>query len=163
MVLSVIVAAAENDVIGKDNSLIWHLSADLKRFKALTTGHTVIMGRRTFESIGKALPNRRNIVVSRRVGYSALGAEVAGSVEEALEKARTEEEVFLIGGAMLYRTLWEKAGRLYLTRVHTTVAGDATIPAVDPAYWWEVRRENFPADEKNEYAYSFIDYERRQG
>lgn len=163
MVLSVIVAAAENDVIGKDNSLIWHLPADLKRFKALTTGHTVIMGRRTFESIGKALPNRRNIVVSRRAGYSVSGAEVAGSVEEALEKARTEEEIFLIGGAMLYRTLWEKAGRLYLTRVHTTVAGDATIPAVDPADWREVRRENFPADEKNEYAYSFIDYERRRG
>lgn len=162
MILSIIVAAAENDVIGKDNGLIWHLSSDLKRFKALTTGHTVIMGRRTFESVGKALPNRRNIVVSRRPGYRAEGAEVVASAEEALKKAGDEEEVFLIGGAMLYRTLWEQAGRLYLTRVHTEVAGDVVIPAVDTAYWQEIKREDFPADEKNEYPYSFIDYVRRQ-
>lgn len=101
MILSIIVAAAENNVIGRDNGLIWHLSADLKRFKALTTGHSIVMGRKTFESIGKALPNRRNIVVSRNAAFRAEGVEMAGSIGEALEKVKEEDEVFVIGGATL--------------------------------------------------------------
>lgn len=160
MILSIIVAAAENNVIGRDNGLIWRLSADLKRFKALTTGHTIIMGRKTFESIGKALPNRRNIVVSRNADYRAEGIELAGSIQEALEKIKEEEEVFVIGGATLYHALWEQADRLYLTRVYTKAVGDVDIPAVDSVQWNKLSQEDFGADEKNEFAYSFIDYER---
>lgn len=158
MILSIIVAAAENNVIGKDNGLIWHLSADLKRFKALTTGHTVVMGRKTFESIGKALPKRRNIVISRNYTFQAPGCEVVPSIDEALEKVKEEEEVFLIGGATVYQALWEKADRLYLTRVHTEPVGDVCIPAIVPEKWKLLKQVDFEADERNEYAYSFLDY-----
>lgn len=158
MILSIIVAAAENNVIGKDNGLIWHLSADLKRFKALTTGHTVVMGRKTFESIGKALPNRRNIVISRNHTFRAAGCEVVASIDEALEKVKEEEEVFLIGGVTVYQALWKKADRLYLTRVHTEPVGDVCIPAIAPEKWKLMKQIDFEADERNEYAYSFLDY-----
>ena len=104
MVLSIIVAAAENNVIGRDNGLIWRLSADLKRFKALTTGHTILMGRKTFESIGRALPNRRNIVISRNLEFEAAGCEVAHSVEEALELTKNEDEVFVTGAGRFTRS-----------------------------------------------------------
>ena len=160
MILSIIVAAAENNVIGRDNGLIWHLSADLKRFKALTTGHSIVVGRKTFESIGKALPNRRNIVVSRNAAFRAEGVEMAGSIGEALEKVKEEDEVFVIGGATLYHALWARADRLYLTRVHTEAVGDVDIPAIDPGQWHILSQENFEADEKNEFAYSFINYSR---
>lgn len=162
MVLSIIVAASENNVIGRENGLIWHLSADLKHFKKLTTGHTVLMGRKTFESIGKALPNRRNIVISRNPSFSAEGCERAGNIEEALVKAGGGEEVFVIGGGTLYRALWERADRLYLTRVHTQVEGDTSIPAVNPEEWQEINREDFEADDKNEFSYSFLQYERKK-
>lgn len=160
MILSIIVAASENNVIGRDNSLIWHLSADLKRFKALTTGNTVVMGRKTFESIGKALPNRRNIVISRNPEFVAEGCEVVRSVESALEIAQDDPQVFVIGGGSIYRKLWDRANRLYLTQVHTDVEGDTFIPAVDVAVWREIKREFHWADEKNEFNYSFIDYQR---
>ena len=140
MILSIIVAAAENNVIGRDNGLIWHLSADLKRFKAL--------------------PNRRNIVVSRNAAFRAEGVEMAGSIGEALEKVKEEDEVFVIGGATLYHALWDRADRLYLTRVHTEAVGDVDIPAIDPGQWHILSQENFEADEKNEFAYSFINYSR---
>ena len=140
MVLSIIVAAAENNVIGRDNGLVWRLSADLKRFKALTTGHTILMGRKTYESVGKALPNRRNIVISRNPDYKAEGCEVVRSVEEALELTKGE--------------------RLYLTVVHQECEGDTLIPSVDPNQWKEVFREAHEADEKNEFDYTFINYER---
>ena len=160
MTLSIIVAASENDVIGRDNSLIWHLSADLKRFKALTTGHTLLMGRKTFQSIGKALPHRRNIVVSRNSAFTAEGCEIASSIPQALAMASTDEQVFIIGGGSLYQELWDQADCLYLTRVHTHVTGDTHIPPIQPVLWEEIGREDFPADEKNEFAYSFIDYKR---
>lgn len=160
--LSIIVAASENHIIGRDNQLIWHLSADLKRFKTLTTGHTLIMGRKTFESIGKALPNRRNIVISGNPLFRAEGCTVAGSIEEALTAAGAEEEVFIIGGASLYREFWDRADRLYLTLVHTVTEGDVCIPAVDARQWQEISREDFKADEKNEFDYSFINYRRIQ-
>ncbi len=160
MVLSIIVAAAENDVIGRDNVLIWRLSADLKRFKSLTTGHTVLMGRRTFESMGRPLPNRRNMVLSGDPSFAPAGCEVVGSVEEALEKAAGDEQVFVIGGGQVYRTFWERADRLYLTVVHTKAEGDTVIPPVDPRRWREVKREDFRADEKNEFDYSYVDYVR---
>lgn len=159
MAISLIVAAAENNAIGKDNALLWHLSADLKRFKALTSGHPVIMGRKTFESIGKPLPNRRNIVISRSL--SALdGCEVAASVEEALALVNDGEEAFIIGGGSVYRALWQKAARLYLTAVKTRLEGDTFIPEIRPEEWKEISREDFSADEKNEFGYSFIDYVR---
>lgn len=159
MAISLIVAAAENNAIGKDNALLWHLSADLKRFKALTSGHPVIMGRKTFESIGKPLPNRRNIVISRSL--SALdGCEVVASVEEALALVNDGEEAFIIGGGSVYRTLWQKAARLYLTAVKTRLEGDTFIPEIRPEEWKEISREDFSADEKNEFGYSFIDYVR---
>lgn len=160
MVLSIIVAAAENGVIGRDNGLIWHLPADLKHFKTITTGHTILMGRRTFESIGKALPNRRNIVITRNPDYRAEGCELAGSVDEALKMTEGEEEVFITGGGPIYKETWNRADRLYLTVVHTEVEGDTKIPAVSPECWKEVSRESHKADDKNEFDYTFVNYVR---
>lgn len=160
MVLSIIVAAAENNVIGRDNGLVWRLSGDLKHFKALTTGHTILMGRKTYESVGRALPNRRNIVISRNTDYKAEGCEVVRSIEEALELTKHEDEVFITGGGTIYKELWDRADRLYLTIVHQDCVGDTVIPAVDPSKWKEVSREEHKADEKNECDYTFINYER---
>lgn len=160
MILSIIVAAAENLVIGRDNALIWHLSADLKYFKQLTTGHTIIMGRKTFESIGKALPNRRNIVITRNCDFQAEGCEKAASIEEALDMVCQEEEVFIIGGGSIYKEVWDRADRLYLTLVHTLAEGDTFIPSIQYDEWKLLHRSDFKADEKNEFDYSFVDYER---
>lgn len=162
MQLSIIVAAADNLVIGNNNSLIWHLPADLKHFKALTSGHTVVMGRKTFESIGKALPHRRNIVISRCTSFRAEGCEVVASIEEALQWTEQEEEVFIIGGGRIYREFWERADRLYLTWVHTAVEGDTFIPPIDKRVWKEVSRQDCLADEKNEFDYSFVEYHRQK-
>ncbi|MCX4291087.1 MAG: dihydrofolate reductase [Odoribacter sp.] len=161
MQLSIIVAAAENHVIGKDNALIWHLPADLKHFKALTTGHAVVMGRKTFESIGKSLPHRRNIVISRNPSFKAEGGKVAASIEQALDWVAGEDEVFVIGGGRIYNELWSRADRLYLTRVHTEMEGDTFIPVVDEREWKLVSREDFKADEKNEFDYSFLEFCRK--
>lgn len=157
MILSIIVAVSENGVIGRDNALIWRLSNDLKRFKALTTGHSVIMGRKTYESMGKPLPNRRNIVISRDLAYRIEGAECAASIEQALDLVAVENEVFIIGGGMIYKEMWGKAQRLYLTVVHTEVEGDTFLPEVGPD-WKEISRESHQSDEKNEYPFTFIDY-----
>lgn len=160
MILSIIVAAAENNVIGRDNTLIWHLSADLKHFKQLTTGHTVVMGRNTFDSIGKALPQRRNIILTRNAAFSAEGCEIAGNMDEVMEMVKNEDEVFIIGGGAVYRECWERADKLYLTRVHTQAEGDTLIPAVDNNRWELVSKQDFSADEKNEFDYSFMEYRR---
>lgn len=161
MILSIIVAAAENNVIGNNNALIWHISADLKRFKHLTTGHTVVMGRKTFESIGRALPNRRNIVISRNPDLQMEGCEMTRSLEQALELVKNEDEVFIIGGGSIYREAWNRANRLYLTLVHTVTEGDTYIPSVDVTQWEEIRRQDFSASENDDFDYSFIDYQRR--
>jgi dihydrofolate reductase len=158
--ISIIVAAAENGVIGKDNRLPWRLPADLKRFKALTTGHAVLMGRATLDSIGRPLPRRRNIVLSRDPACRPPGCEVARGVGEALALLSPGEACFVIGGESLYRAFWHRADRLYLTLVHAPVEGDARVPLVDPAEWREVARERFPAGDGNDHDYSFIDYER---
>ncbi len=160
MTLSIIVAAAENGVIGHNNNLIWHLSSDLKHFKNITTGHTVIMGRKTFESMGKALPNRRNIVITANKAYTAPGCEIVPDIESALQLAAQEEEAFIIGGGTIYRAIWEKADKLYLTRVHTAPTGDISIPEVKASEWQEISREAHPADEKNEYDYTSLEYRR---
>lgn len=162
MILSLIVAAAENDTIGKDNRLIWHLPADLKHFKSITTGHTVIMGRRTFESIGKALPNRRNIVVTHNPEFHHEGVESAPNTDDALRMVEEDGEVFVIGGATLYRALWHRADRLYMTRVHTSTDGDVRIPPIDSSEWEEMGRTEREADAQNEFACSFIEYHRVQ-
>jgi dihydrofolate reductase len=161
MQLSIIVAVAENGVIGRDGGLPWHLGDDLRRFKRLTMGHTLIMGRRTWESIGRPLPGRRIVVVTRQAGYQAEGVETAGSIDAALESARRagDEEAFVVGGAEIYAQTLPLATRLYLTRVRAIVDGDALFPDVDWGSWRGVSREHHDADAKNDFAYSFEVYE----
>jgi dihydrofolate reductase len=160
MIISLVVAVSSNNVIGKNNQLIWHLPADLKHFKQITTGHTVFMGRKTFDSIRKPLPNRKNVVISRSV-TEIDGCEVAPSLEEALKLA-SEEEVFIIGGAEIYRQALTIADRIYLTRIHHDFEGDTFFPEIDSQLWQETEREDFLPDEKNKFAYSFITYHRRK-
>ncbi len=156
---SIIVAAAENGAIGNRGTMPWHLPVDLKYFKSVTVGHDVIMGRKTFESIGRPLPGRRNLVISRQAGLRIDGCEVFPSLDAALAVA--DDGALVIGGAQVYREAWGKASKIYLTRVHVTVADyDASIPAIDPREWNLV--ESFPvaADEKNCYDLTFEVYKR---
>jgi dihydrofolate reductase len=144
MRVSLIAAVADNGVIGREGRLPWHISEDLRRFKRLTTGHTVIMGRRTWESLApgvRPLPNRRNIVLSRRQDLPAAGALVCGSLEDALVQCRGEDEVFIIGGGEVYRQAIARADRLYLTLVHEQVDGDAHFPGFDRQSFREISRE----------------------
>jgi dihydrofolate reductase len=161
MIVSIIVAAAENNVIGGQNQLLWRLPDDLKRFKSITTGHTVIMGRKTYDSIGGALSNRRNIIVSRNAALKVDGCEVANSLEDALQLAAGEKEVFVIGGGQIYKQAWNKAGKLYLTRVHTEKEGDTFIPEIRAGEWMEESCEWHPSDGKHPYTYSFIVYKKK--
>lgn len=161
--LAFVVATAENGVIGRDNKLIWHLPADLKHFKQLTQGHPVVMGRRTYESIGRPLPNRTNIVVTRQADWQAAGCEVAHSVPEALERARQlDEDIFVIGGAEIYRQALPAADVVYLTEVHHTFEGDVTFPELSRTEWREESRERHEADDKHAYAFSFVTHRRRR-
>lgn len=165
MRLSIIVAVATNGVIGRDNKLPWHLSTDLKRFKALTSGHTVIMGRKTFDEIGrKPLPNRTNIIVSRSVAPAIVPADVlfTSSVDEALARIpQADEEAFIIGGAEIIRQTITLAERMYVTQVHADVAGDTFMPEFDDVNEWRLTdREDFEADAKNDYPFSFLIYDR---
>lgn len=162
--LSIIVAIARNRGIGFENKLLYWLPNDLKRFKALTTGHTIIMGRKTFESLPKgALPNRRNIVLSRQEGTSFAGAECFPSLETALAHCQDEEEVFIIGGASLYKEAMPTADRLYVTWIDdASKEADAFFPEIKEEEWKETGREAHPTDEKHLYPYSFIDYDRRK-
>jgi dihydrofolate reductase len=159
--ISIIVAIAENRAIGKDNRLLWHLSDDLKRFKKLTTGHTLILGRNTFLSLpGGALPNRRHIVISDVPGESFEGCEMARSIEEAVKLAGTEDECFVIGGGMIYRQFLPLAGKLYLTRVHQSFEADTFFPEIDFSKWKAVYSEKVDAGERNEYAHTYTEYVR---
>ena len=146
MTVSIIVAAATNNVIGVNGELPWHLSADLKRFKAITMGKPIVMGRLTHESIGKALPGRLNIVISRQPGYRAAGCEVVDSPDAALAVANDAEEIMVIGGGRIYAEMLPLADRIYLTRVHANPDGDAFFPDLDPAEWRITEREDFAAD-----------------
>jgi dihydrofolate reductase len=165
MRISIIVAAAENGIIGRGGGLPWRLSDDLRRFKRLTMGHTIIMGRRTWESIGGALPGRRTIVVSRnpKLQIDVADVEVAASLEKALEFANAsgEDEAFIVGGAELYRESLSRADRIYLTRVCAAVDGDTSFPSVVWNEWQLVESEEHEPTEKNEYAYLFETYDRR--
>lgn len=155
MIVSVVVAIAENNAIGKDNQLLWHLPADLKHFKQITTGHTIIMGRKTYDSIGKPLPNRRNIVITRAADLQIPGAEVVNDVDQALELCAGEDEVFIIGGAELYKSTLSRIHRIYLTRVHQSYEADAFFPEIDFDTWEETNIEQHLPDEKNRVAYTF--------
>ena len=162
LIISAVVAMAENRVIGKNNQLPWHLPADLKHFKNITTGHPILMGRKTYESIGKPLPNRTNIVITRDQSYKAPGCEVVSSLEEAIALAATHQsqEIFIIGGAEVYRQLLPRIQRIYLTVVHHTFEGDVYFPELKMNEWHEVEHESHQPDEKNAYTYSFLKLER---
>jgi len=159
MSLSIIVAMSENRVIGANNQLPWHLPEDLKYFKRITMGHPIIMGRKTFESIGRPLPGRANIVVTRQPDWSVPGVIVAANIEDALRQAVREDadqEVFIIGGGELFRQTLNKVSRLYLTQVHAHVDGDAFFPDFQREQWREVERVDYDSDQKNPHDYSFI-------
>jgi dihydrofolate reductase len=167
--IAIIVAVARNGVIGRDNALPWRLPGDLKHFKAVTLGKPVVMGRKTFESIGKPLPGRSNIVISRRADFSAAGATMARDIEAALTLADAvarrdgADEIMVIGGAEIYRQVLPRCQRLYLTRVHAEVEGDAHFPAVDATQWECVSSEDFPAAGAAAPAYTLQLYRRRAG
>ena len=159
-VMALVVAMAENGVIGNANRLPWHLPADLKHFKALTMGKPMLMGRKTFDSIGKALPGRRNLVMTRGKPVEAPGVETVPSVEAALAATREATELMVIGGAEIFRLCLPRAERIYLTRIHAPLAGDTRFPNVDWNEWHAVQRTPCPADEKNAYAMTFLVLER---
>lgn len=159
--ITIIVAKSENNVIGNNNELIWHLPDDLKRFKQLTTGHPIIMGRKTFESIGRPLPNRTNIVITRNQDWNPDGIVAVNSLEEAIEKGKyIDKDIFIIGGGNIYEQALWMTDALEVTEVHHPFEGDAFFPEINLEEWKEVARERFPADEKHAYKYSFVRYER---
>lgn len=160
MTISLIVAVDENNGIGKNNQLPWHLPADLKHFKNLTTGHPIIMGRKTFESIGKALPNRHNIVISRQSDYFAEGTSVVSSLNEAFALCEDSDEAFVIGGAEIFGHALPLANVLYLTIIHHQFEADTFFPKISTLSWVEAESTTHEPDEKNLYAYTFIKYVR---
>ena len=158
--ITIIVAASENDVIGNNNKLIWHLSKDLIRFKNLTKGHHVIMGRKTFESMPKALPNRTNVVITRNKNYTAENITVVDSLENALKVCKDDPQPFIIGGGEIYRIGLTYAKRIELTRVYHNFEGDTTFPQIDKNFWKEVKNINMFDIENHNYNFSFITYDK---
>ena len=157
--LSIIVAAAKNGVIGDKNALLWHISEDMRFFRRTTSGHPVIMGRKTYESLGRPLPNRQNVVISRTI-QEIEGCTVVGSLEQAIALFPAEEEVFIIGGAQIYALALEVADRFYLTRVEHDYEGDTSFPAWDESQWRLLSREEYESGEKYPYPFAFELYER---
>ena len=161
MIVSIIAALSANNVIGRNNGLPWHVSADLKRFKTLTLGHHLLIGRKTFESLDQPLPGRNIVVITRDRNFAADGVLTAPSVERAIELARLDSEVFIGGGAQIFEQTIHRADRMYLTRIHAEIEGDAFFPEFDDVTEWIlVDVEHHEADEKNDYPYSFLTYER---
>lgn len=161
-ILSMIVAHANNRIIGKDNDMPWHLPADLAYFKKTTLGKPVVMGRKTYESIGRPLPGRQNIVISRDVSYCAEGVDVVSSVDEALLKAGKVDEIMVIGGGAIYHHCLPAAQRLYITHIDATIDGDTQFPAYDTEQDWQlISNEKLLADEKNSYDLNFCVYQRK--
>jgi len=158
--ITIIAAVAENNALGKDNQLIWHLPSDLKRFKKVTSNHHVIMGRKTYESLGKPLPNRTNIIISRNTNFKAAGCVVVNSLQAAIDAAKEDENPFILGGAEIYHQAIQFADRLDLTFVHHTFEADAFFPEIVTTVWKETSREDFKADEKNIYDFSFVTFDR---
>ena len=151
-----------NGVIGAGGALPWRLPADLRYFRSVTMGKPILMGRRTHASIGRPLPGRENVVLSRDREYTAPGCTVMHSVDEVLGRFADVEEIMVTGGADLYAEMLPRADRIYLTRVHAEVAGDTHFPQFDPEHWHEIERQDFPADHENEFPYSFSVLERRR-
>ena len=158
--LSIIVAVAENNVIGKDNKLIWHLPEDLKRFKSLTTGHTIIMGRKTFESLGRILPNRKHVILCNdmELNIDNENVEVLENISMLKKYIDSEEENFVIGGATIYKLLMPYANKLYLTLIHEKFEGDVYFPEINETEWKIIEREKGLKDEKNPYDYEYITF-----
>jgi len=161
MRLSIVVAMDENRLIGKGNGLPWHLPADLAYFKKITTDNSILMGRNTYDSIGKPLPNRRNIVITRNSEISIKGCEVVNSIEKALSITKDEEEVMIIGGANLFEQLLPDVSRLYITHIEGEFKGETYFPHYDENDWLEVSCETHQPDEKNKYAYQFVILKRK--
>ncbi len=157
---TIIAAIAANNALGKDNDLIWHLPADLIRFRKITTGHHIIMGRNTFESIGKPLPNRTTVIITRNREYKAPGCIVVHSLQHALDIAKNDPQPFIIGGAQIYEEAIHCADQLDITEVHAEFEADVFFPKIDRNTWRETKRETFLSDEKNKYDYSFVRYVR---
>lgn len=161
MRISLIAAASRNGVIGRDGKLPWHLPNDFRYFKRMTTGRPIVMGRRTWESLGGPLPERSNIVMTRQAGFSADGARVVATADEALAAAGDADELMVIGGGEIYAQFLDSAARVYLTLVDADVDGDTRFPALDEARWRLTSREAHPADERHAHAYEFRIYDRR--
>lgn len=158
--ISLIVAASTNSVIGANGELPWRLSSDLKRFKTLTMGKPIIMGRLTHESIGRPLPGRQNIVITRQTGYRAAGCDVVASVDAAISAAGDADEIMIIGGGHIYKEFLPQADRIYLTRVQAEIDGDAFLPELNPDEWAETANEWHAADEVNDYEFEFSTLDR---
>jgi len=159
--ITLMAAIADNNALGKDNQLIWHLPGDLKRFKKTTLNHAVIMGRKTFESLGRPLPKRINIIITRDKNYKVEGGVTVNSLKEALKAATEKDEnPFILGGAEIYKQAMPFADKLDLTFVHHKFDADVFFPEIDKTIWKETSREYFKADEKNKYDYSFVTFER---
>jgi len=161
--ITIIAAIAKNNALGKDNDLIWYLPGDLKRFKKTTTGHHILMGRNTYESIGKPLPNRTTIIITRNENYFKDGCLIANSLEDAVVLAKEDEQIFIIGGAQVYKYAMENnmADTLDITLVHHEFEADVFFPEIDLNIWEEVAREDFKADEKNKFNYSFLRFQKK--
>ncbi len=159
--ITLIVARARNGVIGRGGTLPWRLPEDLAHFKRMTMGHPIVMGRKTWESIGRPLPGRRSIVVSRQAGFTAAGAEVAPGLDAALALCAGTDEVFVIGGAQLYREVLPRAQRLIVTEIDADFEGDSEFPPFDQAQWIETKREHLPASDGRGFAVDFVTYARR--
>ncbi len=164
MIISTIVAVAKNNVIGKDNDIPWYLPADLKYFKKVTTGHHIVMGRKCYESIGRPLPKRTNVIVTRNPFFIATGCLVTHNVAEAVQlaEANGEEEVFIIGGGQIYEIALPHVDRIYLTEVDLEVEGDIFFPEINPKEWTLIEETEHQSDEKNEYDYTFKILERKK-
>lgn len=162
MIVSMIVAASQNDVIGKDNQLPWHMPADMKYFKQMTSGHCIIMGRKTFDALGKPLPNRTNIIITRQEDFTMEGCVVVNQLQAAVDAARDmgETECFIIGGGDIFIQALVWTDKIYLTRIHHEFEGDTFFPALNKGDWKETAAEKHLPDEKNKYAFSFLVYER---
>ena len=159
--ITMIAAAAENNALGKDQDLVWHLPDDFKRFKKLTTGHHIIMGRKTFETFPKPLPNRTHIIITRKDNYLKKDATVVSSLEKALEFAKNDEQPFIIGGGEIYKLGMEVADKIELTRVHGTFDADTFFPEIDEEKWKLVAEEFHSKDEKHDYAFTYLTYVRK--
>ncbi len=160
MKISVIVAMAANRAIGLENKMPWHLSADLKKFKQITMGSPILMGRKTFESIGRPLPGRKNIIISRNTYYQQPGCFVFNTIEDAFADCQQEEEIFVIGGATFYQAVLPRADRLYLTEINQSFSADTFFPEFDRDDWQEIAREDIDNDPAVDFSYSFLTLER---